>query len=241
MLIEGGVTGLGVGAVLGGVLAFLLRTWLVKLSKVQLERLYTPLTQSLADADALTAYCRVKVAAEFKEERKRIAARRDEELKRAEDNYRKAFAAAESPPRRKAPQDQRGLRRADGRGPDDPAARHARRHRRPRPPHGRAARPGPRPATPSSTRSTRHTRSGSAPTTRPAWNALAERWRDGMNQAAAELDAVNREVDAYCPDWNDPAWQSRSLPEARPARDPLRQDSARARLAAGRNLEPSPT
>ena len=33
MLIEGGVTGLGVGAVLGGVLAFLLRTWLVKLSK----------------------------------------------------------------------------------------------------------------------------------------------------------------------------------------------------------------
>ena len=41
------------GAVLGGVLAFLLRTWLVKLCKVQLERLYTPLTQSLADADAL--------------------------------------------------------------------------------------------------------------------------------------------------------------------------------------------
>ena len=68
MLIEGGITGLVVGVVLGGVLAFLLRTWLVNLCKVQLERLYTPLTQSLADADALTAYCRVKIAAEFKEE-----------------------------------------------------------------------------------------------------------------------------------------------------------------------------
>ena len=39
--------------------------------------------------------CRVKVAAEFKEERKKIAARREEDLKRAEDSYRKAFAAAE--------------------------------------------------------------------------------------------------------------------------------------------------
>ena len=80
----------------GGVLAFLLRTWLVKLCKVQLERLYTPLTQSLADADALTAYCRVKVAAELKEERKRIAARREEDLKQVEINFRKAFAAAEA-------------------------------------------------------------------------------------------------------------------------------------------------
>ena len=38
-----------------------------------------------------------------------------------------------------------------------------------------------------------------------AWTELATRWRDGMNQAAAELDAVNREVDSYCPDWNDPS------------------------------------
>ena len=126
MLIEGGVTGLGVGAVLGGVLAFLLRTWLVKLCKVQLERLYTPLTQSLADADALTAYCRVKVAAEFKEERKKIAARRDEDLKRAEDNYRKAFAAAESRRDEKLRKINEVYAEQDGRGPDHPRARHAR-------------------------------------------------------------------------------------------------------------------
>ena len=96
MMIEGGVTGLGVGAVLGGVLGFLLRTWLVNLSMKQLGQYYTPLTQSLADADALMAHCRVKITAEFKEERKKIAARREEDLKRAEDSYRKAFAAAEN-------------------------------------------------------------------------------------------------------------------------------------------------
>ena len=44
----------------------------------------------------LTAHCRGLVDAAFKEERKRIAARRDDELKRAEENYRKAFAAAEA-------------------------------------------------------------------------------------------------------------------------------------------------
>ncbi len=77
-------------------LAFLLRTWLVKLSQSQLESRYAPLMHSLADADALTAHCRGLVDAAFKDERKKIAARRDDELKRVEENYRKAFAAAEA-------------------------------------------------------------------------------------------------------------------------------------------------
>ena len=139
MLIEGGVTGLGVGVVLGGVLAFLLRTWLVKLCKVQLERLYTPLTQSLADADALTAFCRVKVAAEFKEERKRIAARREEDLKQAEINFHRAFAAAE------ARRDEK-LRKINEVYAEQMVEVQTTRERdmrerlgRPRPPHGRAA------------------------------------------------------------------------------------------------------
>ena len=80
----------------GGVLAFVLRTWLVKLSQSQLESRYAPLMHALADADALTAHCRGLVDAAFKEERKKIAARRDDELKRIEETYRKAFAAAEA-------------------------------------------------------------------------------------------------------------------------------------------------
>ena len=83
-------------AVVGGVLAFILRTWLVKLSQSQLESRYVPLMHSLADADALTAHCRGLVDAAFKEERKKIAARREDELKRVDDNYRKAFVVAEA-------------------------------------------------------------------------------------------------------------------------------------------------
>ena len=133
------VTGLGVGAVLGGVLAFLLRTWLVKLCKVQLERLYTPLTQSLADADALTAYCRVKVAAEFKEERKKIAARRDEDLRSVEHSLPQGVRRRREPPRRKTPQDQRRSTPRQMVEVQTTREREMReRHRRPRPPHGRA-------------------------------------------------------------------------------------------------------
>ena len=108
--------------VVGGVLAFLLRTWLVKLSQSQLESRYVPLMHSLADADALTAHCRGLVDAAFKEERKKIAARRDEELKRVDENYKKAFAVGRGHARREAAQDQRGLRQSDGRGADDAAA-----------------------------------------------------------------------------------------------------------------------
>ncbi len=93
------ITGLGVGVVLGGILAFLLRTWLVKLCKSQLISRYTPLTQALADADALTAYCRVKTAGEFKEKRKRIAIDRDEELRHCRAGFPQGVCRRREPPR----------------------------------------------------------------------------------------------------------------------------------------------
>ena len=215
MLIEGGVTGLVVGVVLGGVLAFLLRTWLVKLCKVQLERLYTPLTQSLADADALTAYCRVKVAAEFKEERKRIATRREEDLKQVDINFHRAFAAAEARRDEKLRKinevyaeqmvEVQTTRERDMRSALDA---HDRRmaELRAMTETGYPKLDGKYKAYKERIRSKHETE----------WNTLASRWREGVNQAAAELDAVNHEVDAYCPDWNDPAWQSRSLPKLVP-------------------------
>ena len=54
----GGAAGIGGGLAAGAALAVLLRIWLVKLSKDQLERLYLPLMKALADADNLAAYCR---------------------------------------------------------------------------------------------------------------------------------------------------------------------------------------
>ena len=49
-----------------------------------------------------------------------------------------------------------------------------------------------------------------------AWREMADRWRDGMQAAAAELDAINREVDGYCPAWNEGAWSDRALPRVVP-------------------------
>jgi DNA segregation ATPase FtsK/SpoIIIE, S-DNA-T family len=215
MLLEGGVTGLGVGVVLGGILAFLLRTWLVKLCKVQLERLYTPLTQSLADADALTAHCRVKIAAEFKEERKRIAAQREEDLRQVELNFRKAFATAESRRDEKLRKinevyaeqmvETQTTRERDLRSALDA---HDRRigELRAMSETGYPKLDGKYKAYKERIRSTHESE----------WRALASRWREGMNQAAGELAAVSNEVDAYCPDWAEPAWQSRALPKLVP-------------------------
>ena len=49
-----------------------------------------------------------------------------------------------------------------------------------------------------------------------AWNALIAHWRDGLNQAAAQLAAIQHEVSGYCPEWNDPAWPSYALPKVVP-------------------------
>ena len=216
MLLMGDVTGLGVGVVLGGVLAFLLRTWLVKLCHTQLERLYTPLTQSLADADALTAFCRVKVAAEFKEERKKIVARREEDLKRAEDNYRKAFAAAESARDEKLRMinEKYANRMVEVQTTRERELRSAidAHERRMTELKSMAATGYPKleekyKAYKERIRSEHES----------AWNALAARWRDGLNQAAAELAAVqSARSTPTAPNGTTRSGTSRTLPKLVP-------------------------
>ena len=105
-----------------------------------------------------------------------------------------------------------------------------------RPPSGRAAHPGPRPACPSSTRSTRRSRSGWRTSYEPRGATMADRWREGIKTAAAELDAVNREVDGYCPAWNDPVWAERAVAAGRSAGRSIRDGPARARRPAARDL-----
>ncbi len=45
---------------------------------------------------------------------------------------------------------------------------------------------------------------------------MADRWREGMQHAAAELDSVNHEVNGYYPPWDDPVWSQRQLPRIVP-------------------------
>ena len=144
------------------------------------------------------------------------------------------------PARRKAAQDQRGLRRAHGRGPDDATARHARSHRRNTTAGWPSCATRSRPACRSSTRSTRLLKERLATSHETAWRAMADRWRDGMKAAAAELEAINREVDGYCPAWNDGAWADRRVAAAGPAGGSLRDGHARARRPAAAGCRPTP-
>ncbi len=210
-------TGIGIGAaaVAGAALAFALRTWLVKLSKSQLESRYLPLMQNLADADGLTAHVRSLLEGRVKEARKRVATQRDEELKRAEEDFRKAFVTAESQRDERLRkinevyatrivEVQTGQQRDMRSAIDD----HDRRISEIR---AQADTNLPR-----LDEKFKVLKAKLAAGYETAWRTMADRWRDGIRAAAAELDLVNREVNGYCPAWNDPAWSERSLPRAVP-------------------------
>ena len=147
---------------------------------------------------------------------KRITARRDEDLRQADENYQEGLRLRRGPARREAAADQRGLRSKDGRCPDHAAAR-------------ACARPSTctTAAWPSSRRSARSSlpkleekykafKQQIKERYETGWNALADRWHAGMASAAAELDAINHEVAGYCPPWDDPAWPGRALPRVVP-------------------------
>ncbi|MFI5456634.1 MAG: FtsK/SpoIIIE domain-containing protein [Isosphaerales bacterium] len=211
----GELIGMGAAAVAGATIAFLLRTWLAKLSKFQLERVYTPLMQNLADADGLTAYCRSLVDSAFKEQRRRVTTRRDDDLKRVEENYRQAFIAAE------AQRDER-LRKINEVYAEGMVAIQTRQQRDLREAldaHDRLMaeiRARSETSPPKLDNKYKALKEQIRTDRDAAWLATAQRWREGMKRAAAELGAVNLEVDGYCPIWNDPAWADRSLPRLVP-------------------------
>lgn len=101
MLGFGGMIGLGgtslaVLAVVGLVLGLALRIQLVELSKTQLQRLYKPLIQSLADAEGLAARARAQVDAKAQESAKRLAAQLASALQKAKVEHAEAIAQGEA-------------------------------------------------------------------------------------------------------------------------------------------------
>jgi S-DNA-T family DNA segregation ATPase FtsK/SpoIIIE len=199
----------------GGALAFALRTWLFKLSQSQLGTRYVPLMHALADCDALTAHCRTLVDSAFKEERKKIAIRRDDDLKRCEEKYRKTFTAAE------AQRDERlrkinevyaermvEVQTTQQRDLRDAMSDHDRRMEELR---GQV-----QTSLPKLDERYKTLKDRQAQDHQGAWSGLIDRWRSGMTAAKAELDQINREVDSFCPAWNDASWVDRGLPKVVP-------------------------
>ena len=199
-LAGGGAAGIGGGVAAGAASAVLLRIWLVKLSKTQLERLYLPLMHALADADDLTAYCRGLVDARLKEARKRSSA---PPRGRPEAGRGQLPQGHLAPPRRSATSGSARSTRSMPRGWS--------RSRRPSSascatPSTRTTAAWPSSKSRSETELPQARRevpsaqgAGPDPTRDRPGRRWPTRWRDGMRHAAAELDAVNREVDALLP------------------------------------------
>ncbi|MGP0069050.1 MAG: hypothetical protein ACLQGP_36300 [Isosphaeraceae bacterium] len=201
----GGAAGIGGGVAAGAALAVLLRVWLVKLSRNQLERLYLPLKQDLADADNLAAYARGIVDDRLKDARQQLAARRDEDLKRNEANHARLLRAAE------AQRDER-LRRInevyasrmvevqttqqrDLREAIDAYDRHV-----------AELQAQAKAKFQKLDQKYRTLKEQIASQYESSWHSMAETWREGMRNTAAEIESVRRDVAVYCPRWDDPAY-----------------------------------
>ena len=185
----------------------------------------------------LTAHCRGLVDAALKEERKRIAVRRDDELKRVEENYRKAFAAAEAARDEKLRKINEVYADADGRGPDDATARHARRHRRSTIGVWPSCELRSRPVLPKLDEKYKVLKERLATSYETAWREMADRWREGMKAAAAELERSTARLTATARPGT--KGLDRTLVAAgRSAGRSLRDDSARACRPAARNRRP---
>ena len=201
------VTGLAVGG--------LLRTWLVQLSKTQLQRLYNPLVQSLADADGLTAYCRAQAEARYAEERKRLATRHEEDMKRAKESHVQAIDIGET----KRDERIRQINEIYAQRMVDVQTTQAREMSEAVESHRRRMAEIQTQSESNLVKLDEHYKSLKEQVrTRyeTKWTALAARWRDGMERVSSELSAVRRTVDEIGPTWDDPSWPDRPLPQLVP-------------------------
>jgi hypothetical protein len=202
-------------AVFGSVVALLIRISIARLSKAQLEHLYTPLMQSLADADGLAAYCRDREEARFQEVRRSVAVRRDEDIKRAEQNHRQTIARGESERDEKLrainevyAERMVEVQTTQQREMRDAVAEFDR----------RTAELKAQSQTSLAKLDQKYKDVKELIRSRheTAWSAMADRWRAGMEHATSELDAVKEAVDRCCPAWDDLVWDIRPLPRLVP-------------------------
>jgi hypothetical protein len=215
MALGGGPIVLGAMAASGVALALLLRTSLIQLSKKQLNELYKPLMQSLVDADGLIAHSRTLVDARREEAIRKLITQREESFNRAKDIQAKTIASGENnrdDRLRKINEvyswritevqttQQRDLRAAldthDRRMAELKAQSEANFQKL--------------------EERYKELKEEIQNRYEIAWNALAQRWREGIRRVSAELEAIEREVDSYGPGWDDPSWNDRPWPRQIP-------------------------
>jgi len=207
--------GAAVAAVVAVGLGFALRSWLTGVAKDQVGRSYHPLVQSVVDAEALAAHGVGKVAERDDIERKRVAARRDQEIQEAKAKHARTVLAGEHlrDERLREINEAYGRRMAEIRTKQEVDLReaidaHGRRSVELRAKAEAAARKlDAKYGELTETIRTRH---------ETAWTEMATRWREGIEGVSAEVGATARDVDALGPDWADPAWADRPEPTTLP-------------------------
>jgi hypothetical protein len=210
-LAGGGLTGIAGGLAGGAALAVLLRMWLIKLSKDQLERYYVPLMQALADADHLAANHRAHLDAWLQDAKKAAAARREEDLKRAEANHARTIATGES----KRDERLRKINEVYAQRVTEVQTTQQRDLRDAIDAHDRLMAEIKSQAEAKAIKLDEQYRSLKEKVrTRheTSWTEMAQTWHEGMRRATEEFDAIEREAAGFGPRWDDPAWASRPFP-----------------------------
>jgi S-DNA-T family DNA segregation ATPase FtsK/SpoIIIE len=215
MSILDATTGAAVAAVAGVGLGAVLRVWLLGLSKSQVSRYYDPISQSLVDADALAAHCRAQAAERHKAQRQRSAAAREDDLQKAKQNHARAVSSGESV------RDER-LREINENYARTMVEVQTRQHTEMRAALEAydqrkaevAARAEAAEVKVDQKYQALKDRIGKQHVT--SWAELERRWREGMNQAQAALEAIVHEADGYGPRWDDPGCNDRPLPKRVP-------------------------
>jgi hypothetical protein len=207
--------GAGAGLVVAIALGFVLKQWLYKVSKEQVGKLYYPLYQSLIDGEALAAHSLGLADERLKTERARVMQQRDDELEQAKQKHARTIAAGED--RRdkqlRTINETYGQQVTEIQTQQQLQLREAIEAYEKRKQELRAQTDAGNKKLDEQYRTIkekiRHRHDAS-------WNALANRWREGMVKAAAELDAVNQQVGELAPVWSSSAWNDRPLPQGIP-------------------------
>ncbi len=215
LLAGGGATAIGGGLAAGVAGTILLRIWLLKLSREQLQRLYVPLMQALADADNLIAHLKAGVDAQLSQTQLDLRARRDEEVKQAEQQHARGIRAGE------ATRDER-LRKINevyATRMTEVQTNQQRELREAIEAHDRHMAELKVQAEAKAVKLDEKYRTLKEQVQsrfETAWRPMVDAWRDGMQRVAREFDAIAAESALYGPRWDDPAWPSRPLPRSIP-------------------------
>jgi len=204
----GPAVGLPVAFALVALGGYGLKLQLVKLSRLQVAKLYYPLAQGVVDVDALVREARLAADEQVQAERLRNGTTRDEALQKAKMKQAKAIAGAEADrddrlrvvnevyasrkvdTQTKLAREMREAVDAHARKLDEIPVRHE-----------------------AATRKLDEAYQALKETIRAdhavAWRAMADRWLGGMAEARASLDRVAAEVESYAPRWDLPGWADR--------------------------------